>query len=217
MQSWITFTNALVKLFWTHPPPGTPGGIIFWGGTPGSLSLCFCLTAPYINTIITLFSGAPPFFITQIFPLTPGLSRGEWGQINLTGALLCLNGIQTSVINYRQDQILHWIFIYLESLFCPPLDIMYWWDIPLFVMSVIIFCVIRSQNMTVSPWPHSSGSETQVPIINNMYHKGYIQMGNFYLSLLLLSRALVGSIFLHFTVPIAEIHKWNISVFVNVK
>ena len=70
---------APVKLFCiqpTPPPLGTLGDITFLGGVPVSLSLYFCLAPPYINTIITLFSGAPPSFITHSSPLAPGLPRG---------------------------------------------------------------------------------------------------------------------------------------------
>ena len=56
------------------PPPGTPGDINFLGVAPGSLSIYFCLAPPpCANTLISLFSSAPPFFITHILPLTPGL------------------------------------------------------------------------------------------------------------------------------------------------
>ena len=67
---------APVKLFYPNPPPGTPGDITFLGVAPVSLSLHFCLAQPYINTLITFFSSAPPLFITHIFPLSPGLPRG---------------------------------------------------------------------------------------------------------------------------------------------
>ena len=60
-------------------PPGTHGDITFWGVVPVSLSLYFYLAPPYINTLITLFSSAPPFFITYIFPLIPGLPRRGMG------------------------------------------------------------------------------------------------------------------------------------------
>ena len=58
------------------PPRASPGKSLFGGVAPVSLSLYFCLAPSYINTLITLFSSAPPFFITHIFPLTPGL---PWG------------------------------------------------------------------------------------------------------------------------------------------
>ena len=58
----LNMTNAPIKLL---------------GGAPVSLSLYFCLVPPYINTLITLFSSTPPFFITHIFPLTLALSRGR--------------------------------------------------------------------------------------------------------------------------------------------
>ena len=69
-------------------PLGTPRGITFLGVAPVTLSLSFCLAPPYINTLITLFSSAPPFFITQIF------SGGGWVQNNLTGALYLENNLQ---------------------------------------------------------------------------------------------------------------------------
>ena len=78
---------APVKLFCPHPKPGTPGDITFWGVALVSLTLYFCLAPPYINTLITLFSSARPFYHTH-FPLTPGLPRGGWGQNNLTSALI---------------------------------------------------------------------------------------------------------------------------------
>ena len=53
-------------------PPGTPENINFFGVAPVFLSLYFCFAPPYINTLIILFSSALPFFITHIFPLTPG-------------------------------------------------------------------------------------------------------------------------------------------------
>ena len=71
--------NAPVKLFCPLPLPGHPRDITFWGAAPVSLSLYFFLAPPYINTIIALFSSAPPLFITHIFPLTPGLPWGEDG------------------------------------------------------------------------------------------------------------------------------------------
>ena len=61
------------------PPPGTPGDITYFGVAPVSLSLYFSLAPPYINTLITLFSSAPPLFITHIFPLTPWLRPGGDG------------------------------------------------------------------------------------------------------------------------------------------
>ena len=58
-------------------PPRQPRGHHFFGGCPGLLSLHFSLVPPYINTIITLFSSAPPLFITHIFCLTQGLPQGD--------------------------------------------------------------------------------------------------------------------------------------------
>ena len=63
--------NAPVKLFYPHPP----GDITFWEAAPVSLSLYFSRAPPYLSTLITLFSSAPPSFITHIFRLTPGLPR----------------------------------------------------------------------------------------------------------------------------------------------
>ena len=74
--------NVPVKMFYPHPT-GTPGDITFLGVAPVSLSLYFCLAPPYINTLITLFSSAPPLSITHVFRLTPGLPRN-----NLTSALI---------------------------------------------------------------------------------------------------------------------------------
>ena len=67
------------------PPRAPPGTSLLGWAAPVSLSLYFCLATPYIYTLITLFSSASPFFITQILPLT-------W-QNNLTGALDKLHSI----------------------------------------------------------------------------------------------------------------------------
>ena len=53
-----------------------PPGHQFFLAAPVLLSLYFFLASPYINTLITLFCSAPPFFITHIFPLTPGQPGG---------------------------------------------------------------------------------------------------------------------------------------------
>ena len=60
-------------------------------GCPGLLITLFlpCL-ALYKHSNHSFYQCPLPFFITQTFPLTPGLPRGgggEWGQNNLTGAL----------------------------------------------------------------------------------------------------------------------------------
>ena len=76
----IFASSAPVTLFCTYPhPPDTPVDITFGGGAPVSLSLYFCLAPPYIYTLSTLFSSAPPLFITRIFLLIPGLSQGGMG------------------------------------------------------------------------------------------------------------------------------------------
>ena len=68
----LPFTHAPVKLFYPHPPRAPPGTSLFLVARVSS-SLNFCLAPPYVNTITTLFSSAPPFFITHVFSLTPGL------------------------------------------------------------------------------------------------------------------------------------------------
>ena len=82
-----SFLNLCAGQIALPPPPGNPGDITFLGVAQVSLSLYFSLAPPYINTPITLFSSATPLFITHIFRLTSRLSRGAWGQNNLTGAL----------------------------------------------------------------------------------------------------------------------------------
>ena len=60
------------------PSPGTPGEITFFW-LPGLL-ITLLLTSPaYNNTINTLFSSAPLFVITHIFPLTPGAAPESGG------------------------------------------------------------------------------------------------------------------------------------------
>ena len=68
-------------------PPWAPQGTSLFFGCPALLINTFLPCPPYINTLITLFSSAPPLFITHIFRLNPGLPQGGWGQNNLTGAL----------------------------------------------------------------------------------------------------------------------------------
>ena len=48
------------------PPPGHPRGHHFLGGLPRSpYHFIFILAPPYIYTLFTLFSSAPPLFITH--------------------------------------------------------------------------------------------------------------------------------------------------------
>ena len=62
-------------------PPGTPGDITFWRVAPVFLSLYFSLALPYINTIITLFSSAPPFFVPVCHNFVDG-GRTIWSAHN---------------------------------------------------------------------------------------------------------------------------------------
>ena len=78
-------SNAPVKLFCPHPP-GTPVDITFIFGCLGLFITLFLYFPPYSITVIHSFSSVlpflhfifqcPPFFITHIFPLTPGLPEG---------------------------------------------------------------------------------------------------------------------------------------------
>ena len=74
--------NAPVKLFYPYPSPlpRHPRVHHYFCFTPVFLSIYFCLAPPFLNSLITLFSSAPPFFITHIFPLTPGLPEGDGGR-----------------------------------------------------------------------------------------------------------------------------------------
>ena len=67
--------------------PRHPRGHHFFLVAPVLLSLYFFLSPPHIITNFIIFSSAPPFFITRILPLFPGLPP-RMGQNNLTGALL---------------------------------------------------------------------------------------------------------------------------------
>ena len=97
LQFWINFSlKFLIGKPYQHPlmrrpnfsapiPPGHPGDVTFLLLPQVLITLIFTCPALY-NHQNHPFSSAPPFFITRIFSLTPGLPRGGWGQNNLTGA-----------------------------------------------------------------------------------------------------------------------------------
>ena len=70
------------------PPPSRvpPGTSLFWR-LPRSLNTLFFPCSALHEHSNQSFFQCPPFFITHIFPSTPGQPLGGWGQNNLTGAL----------------------------------------------------------------------------------------------------------------------------------
>ena len=88
-MSWTLIWTCLCagQIALPQSPPGTYGDITFWGAAQVFLPLYIYLAPPSFITFIpsflnapplfTSFSSAPPFFITHIFLLTPGLPRGD--------------------------------------------------------------------------------------------------------------------------------------------
>ena len=79
-KNFFPWGNAPVKLFCPHPPRAPPGTSLFFWVAPVLLSLYLFLAPPYIITIFTLFSSAPPFFYHTHYSSDPGAAPGGWGR-----------------------------------------------------------------------------------------------------------------------------------------
>ena len=67
----VLFLSAMRQSNCSAPiPPRAPRGHHFFLVSPVSSSLHFCLASPYINTLITLFSSAPPFLSLYLISTT---------------------------------------------------------------------------------------------------------------------------------------------------
>ena len=98
-------SNGQVKLFCPYPTRAPQGTSLFFVA-PVLLSLYFFLAPPYIITKFTLFSSAPPFFITRTFSLTPRLG-GDGGRTIWPAHIAAIFCGFTRCFSKREATVLH--------------------------------------------------------------------------------------------------------------
>ena len=152
------------------PFSGHPWGHHFFCCCLGVLIALIFTCPPYIITKITLFSSAPPFFITHIFPLTPGLPWGGGGcrqnkwpaHKHILSLFLCYLYKKVSILESQIENALLIKSIHLKLLLIEfvMLDYLFCIETIAFYQAITVYCTFLNETTLqclINGGPNSRG------------------------------------------------------------